>query len=151
MAGKHYEELEIGTVFEHEVTRTITEADNVWFSAITHNTQPLHLDEEFGKQTLFGGRIVNSLFTLALVTGVGVSDVTLGTTLGNMGFTDVRFPNPVRHGDTIRATTEVIDRRESRSRPEAGLVTLRHHGFNQRDEIVCVCDRVALMLKKGES
>ena len=148
MAGKYYEELEVGMRFEHEVRRTITESDNVWFSALTHNTQPLHLDEEFSRGTIFGGRIVNSLFILGLVTGVGVSDVTLGTTLGNLGFTDVRFPHPVRHGDTVHATTEVTAMRPSRSRPTTGIVTFRHTGYNQDDVVVCTCDRVALMVRR---
>jgi acyl dehydratase len=148
MSGRFYEELEVGAAYQHAVRRTVTETDNVWFSCITHNTQPLHIDEEFAKGTPFGARIVNSLFTVALITGMSVSDLTLGTTLGNLGFSDLRFPNPVFHGDTLRSETHVVGKRLSRSRSDSGVVTFRHVGYNQRDEIVCSCDRAALMLLK---
>ena len=148
MAGLYYEELEVGAVIEHAVRRTITELDNVLFSALTHNPQPLHLDEEYAKETMWGTRIVNSLFTLGLVVGLSVQETTLGTTVANLGFGEVIFPAPVRHGDTIHVETEVISKRESRSRPETGIVELEHRGFNQAGELVCRCRRQALMLRR---
>ena len=126
-------------VYEHAIRRTVTETDNVWFSALTHNPQPLHIDEEFARTTIHGTRIVNSMFTLALVVGLGVEDTTFGTTLGNLGFDEVAFPAPVRHGDTIHAETEVVAKRESKSRPGTGIVTYEHRGFNQDDVLVCRC------------
>ena len=146
MPGRYYEDYEVGDVYRHAIRRTVTETDNVWFSAITHNPQPLHIDEEFARTTIHGTRIVNSLFTLALVVGVGVEDTTFGTTLGNLGFEEVAFPAPVRHGDTIHAETEVVAKRESKSRPGTGIVTYEHRGFNQRDELVCRCRRNALIV-----
>jgi acyl dehydratase len=151
MAGRYYEELEVGAVYAHPVRRTITEADNVLFSALTHNPQPLHLDEEFGRASMWGTRIVNSMFTLGLVVGVGVEDTTFGTTVGNLGFEEVVFPAPVRHGDTIHAETEVVAKRESRSRPGTGIVTFEHRGYNQDGELVCRCRRQALMLMQPRS
>lgn len=148
MAGLYYEEFSVGMEFKHALTRTITEMDNVLFCAMTHNPQPLHLDEEFSKKTEYGQRIVNSLFTLGLVIGVTVSDTTIGTTLGNLGMTDIRFANPVFHGDTIRAVTRIKSMRESKSRPNAGLVVFEHFGFNQKDEEVCYCVRTGLMRKR---
>jgi acyl dehydratase len=135
-------------VFDHALTRTITEMDNVMFCALTHNPQPLHLDEEFGKQTEFGARIVNSLFTLGLVIGVSVNDTTLGTTVANLGMTDVAFRAPVFHGDTIRSQTTVLEKRESKSRPNAGVVLFEHRGFNQKGQEIAYCKRSGLMLKK---
>ena len=146
MPGRYFEDYQVGEVYRHAVRRTVTETDNVWFSAITHNPQPLHIDEEFARTTLHGTRIVNSLFTLALVVGIGVEDTTFGTTLGNLGFEEVAFPAPVLHGDTIHAETEVIAKRESKSRPGTGIVTYEHRGFNQRDELVCRCRRNALIV-----
>ncbi len=134
--------------FNHTLTRTVTEMDNILFCAMTHNPQPLHLDEEFSKGTMYGQRLVNSMFTLGLVIGVTVGDTTLGTTLGNLGLTDVRFVNPVFHGDTIRAVTKITDKRESKSRPTTGIVTYEHYGFNQRDEEVAFCLRTGLMMKR---
>lgn len=148
MAGLYYDEFEIGMEFKHPLTRTVTEMDNILFCAMTHNPQPLHLDEEFAKKTEYGQRIVNSLFTLGLVVGVTVADTTLGTTLGNLGMNEVRFANPVFHGDTIRAVTRVKEMRESKSRPQAGLIVFEHFGFNQRDEEVAYCTRTAFMRKK---
>lgn len=148
MSGLFYEEFEVGMEFNHSLTRTITEMDNVMFCAMTHNPQPLHLDEEFSKDTEFGQRIVNSLFTLGLVIGVTVGDTTLGTTIANLGMTDVRFANPVFHGDTVRAVTKVKSMRESKSRPNAGMVVFEHFGFNQRDEEVAYCVRTAFMKKR---
>jgi acyl dehydratase len=148
MAGLYYEQFNEGMTFEHALTRTITEMDNIMFCAMTHNPQPLHLDEEFAKNTEFGGRIVNSLFTLGLLVGVTVNETTLGTTIANLGMNDVRFRNPVRHGDTMHAVSRVMEMRESRSRPDAGLVVFEHTGLNQRDEEVAYCLRTALMKKR---
>ena len=150
MAGLYFEEFDIGMEFNHPLTRTVTEMDNILFCAMTHNPQPLHLDEEFSKGTMYGQRLVNSMFTLGLVIGVTVGDTTLGTTLGNLGLTDVRFVNPVFHGDTIRAVTKITDKRESKSRPTTGIVTFEHFGFNQRDEEVAFCVRTGLMMKRPE-
>ena len=144
MGGLYYEEFEVGMEFKHSLTRTVTEMDNIMFCAMTHNPQPLHLDEEFAKGTEYGQRIVNSLFTLGLIIGVSVGE----TTLGNLGMTDVRFSKPVFHGDTLRAVTRVKEMRESKSRPSAGLVTFEHFGFNQRSEEVAYCVRTGLMMKR---
>jgi acyl dehydratase len=149
MSGLYFDEFEIGQVFDHALTRTVTEMDNVLFCALTHNPQPLHLDAEFGKETEFGQRIVNSLFTLGLVIGVSVQDTTLGTTIANLGMTDVAFRSPVFHGDTIRSQTTVLEKRESKSRPNAGIVLFEHRGFNQRGEEVAYCKRSAFMRKKS--
>jgi acyl dehydratase len=145
MTGLYFEEFEDGQVFEHPIGRTVSEMDNVLFSALTMNPQPLHLDEEFAKQTEFGQRLVNSLFTLGLVIGLSVGETTLGTTIANLGMTDVRFPKPVFHGDTLRARTIVRSKRRSQSRKDAGIVEFEHQGINQRGEIVAVCRRAALM------
>ena len=150
MSGLYYEEFEVGMEFKHALTRTVTEMDNVMFCAMTHNPQPLHLDEEYSKNTFYGQRIVNSLFTLGLIIGVSVEDTTLGTTLGNLGMTDIRFKNPVFHGDTLRSMTRIADKRESKSRPDTGIVTFEHTGYNQRDEEVAYCIRTGLMKKKSE-
>lgn len=149
MPGLYYEEFEVGMAFNHELTRTVTETDNIMFCAMTHNPQPLHLDEEFAKETEFGQRIVNSLFTLGLVIGVTVGETTLGTTIANLGMTDVRFANPVFHGDTVHVVTKVKEMRESKSRPNAGLVVFEHIGYNQRDEEIAYCVRTAFMRKKS--
>jgi acyl dehydratase len=148
MSGLYFEEFEIGSEFKHALTRTVTEMDNIMFSSLTHNPQPLHLDEEFSKKTFYGQRLVNSLFTLGLMVGVTVSDTTLGTTLGNLGMTDVRFKNPVFHGDTLRSVTRILDKRESKSRPDSGIVTFEHFCFNQREEEVAYCQRTGLMMKR---
>jgi acyl dehydratase len=148
MAGLYFEELTPGREFAHPWTRTVTEMDNVLFSSLTMNVQPLHLDEHFSAQTEWGTRIVNSLFTLGLMIGISVNDTTIGTTLGNLGMTDVKFPNPVFHGDTLKVKTRVVAARESKSRPEAGIVTFEHTAINQRDQIVAVCTRQALMRKQ---
>lgn len=148
MSGLYYEEFEVGMEFEHALRRTVTEMDNVMYCAMTHNPQPLHLDEEYSKQTEYGQRIVNSLFTLGLVVGVTVSETTLGTTLGNLGMTDIRFANPVFHGDTIRVVTRIKEMRESKSRPDAGLVVFEHIGYNQRDQEIAYCVRTGLMRKR---
>lgn len=147
--GKYYEELEPGNVYRHSITRTVTETDNLLFSALTHNFAWLHLDEEYCKTTEFGQRLVNSMFTLSLVCGVTVGETTLGTTIANLGFSDVRFPKPVFIGDTIYAETEVISRRESKSRPEAGIVEFETRGFNQRRELVVSLRRTGLMIMRS--
>lgn len=149
MAGLYYEQLEVGLVFKHEVRRTLTEMDNVLFSAMTHNPAPIHIDEDYcQKNSEFKQRIVNSAFTLGLVVGVSVGDTTLGTTVGNLGFDEVRFPAPLFHGDTVHAESEVISRRESASRPNAGIVVFEHRGYNQKDVLVARIRRSALMMKK---
>lgn len=148
MAGLYYEQFSIGQVFEHAIRRTVTEMDNVMISALTHNPAALHLDEEYCREHLeFGQRIVNSVFTLGLMVGVSVGDTTLGTTIANLGWDDVRFPKPVFHGDTIHVRTTIIEMRESKSRPNAGVVTFLHEGFNQRNELIGTCKRMGLMLK----
>lgn len=149
MAGKYFEELEVGAVFEHQPARTVTETDNLLFSTLTMNPQPLHLDAHFAAETQFGERLVNSIFTLGLVVGLSVGDTTLGTTIGNLGFESVEFPRPVLIGDTIRAVTEIVSKRESKSKPDRGIVTFEHRGLNQRDEIVCRCTRAGMMLRKS--
>ena len=146
--GKWFEELEVGLVIDHAVTRTITEADNTLFSVMTMNAQPLHLDAAFAAQTEFGERLVNSLFTLSLLIGLSVYETTLGTTVANLAFEEIAFPRPVFHGDTIHARTEVLAARESSSRPTQGIVTFEHQAFNQRDELVARCQRAALMHKR---
>lgn len=149
MAGLYFNELKIGQTFKHELRRTITEADNVWFSALTHNPAYLHLDEEYCKNnTEFGQRIVNSAFTLGLMVGISVGDTTLGTAIANLGWDEVRFPNPLFHGDTVHVETEVVELRDSKSRPDAGIVTFLHRAFNQRDELVAQCRRAGLQRKR---
>ncbi|MEY4100104.1 MAG: hypothetical protein RL300_1275 [Pseudomonadota bacterium] len=149
MAGLYYEQLEVGRVFKHEIRRTLTEMDNVLFSAMTHNPAPIHIDAEYCRENSeFGQRIVNSAFTLGLVIGVSVGETTLGTTVGNLGFDEVRFPAPLFHGDTVHAETEVISRRESASRPNAGIVVFEHRGYNQKDVLVARIRRSALMMKQ---
>ena len=147
MKGLYYEEFRVGMIVEHALHRTITEADNVSFSSMTHNPSPLHLDAEYMKTTEFGQPIVNSCLTLSLMVGISVGDTTLGTSVANLGWDDVRFPKPVFHGDTLHFETEVIDMRESRSRPNQGIVTFAHRGYNQRNELIASCERSALMIK----
>jgi len=149
MGGLHYEEFQVGMRFAHVLRRTVTETDNLLFSALTHNPAALHLDEEYMKGTEFGSRIVNSCFTLSLMVGVAVADTTLGTTVANLGWDEVRFPRPIYHGDTLHFETVVHEMRDSRSRPNAGIVVFVHRAFNQRDEEVAVCKRTALMLRKA--
>ena len=151
MPGLFYEQFEIGMVFNHPWSRTVTEVDNVLFSTLTMNPQPLHLDAEFAAQTEFGQRVVNSLFTLGLMIGMTVNDTTLRTTIANLGLADVRFPKPVFHGDTITVRTTVESMRESTSRPEAGLVEFRHSAYNQHGEEVASCRRTALMRRRPAS
>lgn len=151
MTAMWFEDFRTGAVLRHAVTRTVTETDNLLFTTLTMNPQPLHLDEEFGRRSMYGSRIVNSVFTLGVVTGIPVAETTLGTTLGNLGFEEVTFPAPVRIGDTLRVETEVLESRPSRSRPEAGIVRLEHRGYNQDDELVCQLKRAALMQRRPAS
>lgn len=145
MAGLWLEEFEEGMVFNHDLSRTVTEYDNMHFSLMTMNVQPLHIDAEFAAGTEWGKPLVNSLFTLGLMIGMTVGDTTLGTTIGNLGMTDVVFPKPVFHGDTIRARTTVKGVRASKSRPGQGIVTFFHEAINQGGEVVASCERAALM------
>ena len=147
MAGLFFERLEVGQVFRHDVRRTVTETDNILFSAMTHNPAAIHLDVEYAKGTEFGKPLMNSVFTLGLIVGISVGDTTLGTTVGNLGWDEVRFPKPLFAGDTVRVESVVVDKRESKSRPQNGIVVFQHSGFNQRDELVAVCKRTALMLR----
>lgn len=152
MAGLYFDELEVGQVFRHALSRTITEADNVFFSSMTHNPALLHLDEEYCKnETEYGQRLVNSCLTLGLMVGISVADTTLGTAVANLGWDEVRFPKPLFHGDTIRVETEVIELRESRSRPDQGIVTFLHRAFNQHGDLVAHCKRSGLQRKKPQS
>jgi len=148
MPGLYFEEFTVGRIFSHPITRTITEADNVWFSALTHNPAPLHLDAEYMKGTEFGRPIVNSCLTLGFMVGISVGDTTVGTTVANLGWDEVRFPKPLFHGDTIHIETEVLELRESKSRPDNGIVVFAHRAFNQNDELVGECKRSALMHRK---
>ena len=148
VGGRWFEELTPGLVIDHVVSRTITESDNTVFSTMTMNPQPLHLDESFAEQTEFGTRVVNSMFTLSLLIGLSVYETTLGTTVANLGFEDIRFPLPVIPGDSIRAQTEVVAARASSSRPTQGVVTFEHRAFNQRGELVAQCRRSALMHRR---
>ena len=144
--GKYLDELSVGDVYEHRPGRTVTEADNVLFTTLTMNTQSLHLDAAFAQTREFGQRLVNSLFTMSTVVGLSVADLTEGTTVANLGFSDIRFPAPVFIGDTLTAETEIVDKRLSTSRPGQGVVTFEHRGRNQRAEIVCTARRAALVL-----
>ena len=149
MAGLYFEEFRMGQTFHHALRRTVTEADNVFFSALTHNPAALHLDEEYCRdQTEFGARIVNSCFTLGLMVGISVGDTTLGTTVANLGWDEVRFPRPLFHGDTLRVESEVAEIRESKSRPDNGIIVFVHRAYNQKGELVASCRRSALMLRK---
>lgn len=148
MAGLYFEDFTVGQRFEHAVRRTVTETDNLLFSTLTMNPAAIHLDAEYCKNTPFGERIVNSLFTLGLLVGLSVYDTTLGTTIGNLGFEEVRFPRPVRLGDTLRAVTSVVSTRASASRSDSGIVLFEHRALNQRDEEVAICRRAALMLRR---
>jgi acyl dehydratase len=152
MAGKWFDELEVGQVFDHPIRRTITETDNVLFTTMTHNPAQLHLDEEYCRtETEFGTRIVNSCFTLSLMVGVSVGDTTLGTAVANLGWDDVRFPKPLFHGDTVRVETEVVGLRESKSRPDQGIVTFEHRAYNQHGDLVATCKRSGLQKKKPQA
>jgi acyl dehydratase len=150
MAGLYFEELEVGRVFEHEIRRTVTEADNIFFSAMTYNPQPLHIDRHYAATTEWGQPLMNSFFTLGLVAGIAVSGTTVGTIVANLGMTEVRFPKPLFQGDTVSATTEVLGKRLSKSRSDAGIVEFEHKGFKQTGDMVVICKRqVMILLKKA--
>ncbi len=148
MAGLYFDEFEVGRVFDHAMRRTVTETDNVLFSALTHNPAPLHLDHEYMRtQSEFGQPLVNSFFTLGLIVGMSIGETTLGRTVANLGLEDVRFPKPLFVGDTVRVQTEVIALRPSKSRPTNGILTLEHRGYNQHDVLIASCRRFVLMLR----
>jgi acyl dehydratase len=148
MAGKYYEELEVGQVIQHSAGRTLTEMDNVLFSSLTMNTQPLHINEDFASKTQFGQRIVNGIFTLGVVVGITVPELTAGTIVANLGYENVVHPHPLYHGDTIYVETEIVNMRESQSRPDRGIVTLKHIGRNQHGDICIEVTRTVLFLKR---
>jgi acyl dehydratase len=148
MAGRFFDEWQVGDTVAHAVTRTVTETDNVLVSALTHNPQPMHLDHEAAAASEFGQPLVNSIYTFGLMVGVSVSDTTLGTLVANLGYDKLVFPAPVFVGDTLRSESECLTVRESKSRPDAGIVTWAHRSFNQRGEKVCECTRSALLKKK---
>lgn len=149
MAGLFFDEMHVGQIFKHPIRRTVTEADNLFVTALTHNPAHLHLDEEYCRDnTEFGQRIVNSTFTLGLMVGVTVAETTLGTSIANLGWDEIRFPAPVFHGDTLNVETEILELRESKSRPNAGIVVFRHRAFNQRGELVAECKRTGLQRKR---
>ncbi len=149
MPGKYFEDLEVGAQYKHSVGRTVTEMDNVLFCALTMNTQPLHLNEDYASKTQFGKRLVNGIFTMGLVVGLSVADVTEGTIVANLGYDKVLHPHPVFHGDTIYAETEVLDKRESKSNPDRGIVRLKQIGRNQDGVVVVELERTAMFLKRG--
>ncbi len=148
MAGLWFDELSVGQRFEHAIRRTVTETDNLLFTTLSHNPAQLHLDAEYMKDSEYGQVLVNSCFTLSLMVGVSVGDTTLGTAVANLGWDEVRFPKPVFIGDTLNIVTEVLELRESKSRPDAGIVTFRHEAWNQRGELVASCKRSGLQRKK---
>jgi acyl dehydratase len=149
VAGLYFEEFRVGQIFRHAIRRTVTEADNVFFSALTHNPAALHLDEEYCRtETEFGQRIVNSAFTLGLMVGISVGDTTLGTTVANLGWDEVRFPAPLFHGDTVHVESTVVEVRDSKSRPANGIVIFEHRAYNQQNVLVASCKRSALMHRK---
>ena len=150
MAGRYFDEWQVGDTISHSITRTVTETDNVLVSALTHNAQPMHLDHETAAASEFGKPLVNSVYTFGLMVGVSVADTTLGTLVANLGYDRLIFPSPVFVGDTLRSESECIEVRESKSRPNAGIVTWEHRSFNQRGELVCKCSRSALLLKKPQ-
>ncbi len=150
MAGKYYEELEVGTVLKHSLGRTLTEMDNILFTSLTMNTQPLHLNEDFARKTQFGQRIVNGIFTLALAVGITVPELTAGTLVANLGYENVKHPHPMFHGDTLYVETEILSKRESRSKPDRGIVRFRHIGRNQKGTVVLEVERAALMFKRPD-
>jgi acyl dehydratase len=147
MAGLYFEQFEIGQVIQHEIRRTVTDMDNMMFCSLTYNPAAIHIDHDYASKTEFGKPLMNSIFTLGLVIGLSIQDTTLGTTVGNLGMTETVFPKPVFAGDTIRAETRIVEKRESKSRPTQGILTFEHIGLNQRDEIVCKTLRQALMMK----
>ena len=150
MPGRYFDEWQVGDVVAHSVTRTVTETDNVLVCALTHNPQPMHLDHEVATASEFGRPLVNSIYTFGLMVGVSVADTTLGTLIANLGYDRLTFPSPVFVGDTLRSESECLEVRESKSRPNAGIVTWEHRSFNQRGELVCKCTRSALLKKRPE-
>ncbi len=148
MPGKYFEELEAGAVLKHRLGRTVTEMDNVLFSSLTMNPQPLHLNEDFAQKTQFGQRIVNGILTLGLAVGLTVTDLTEGTLVANLGYERVNHPHPMFHGDTLYMETEILDKRESKSKPDRGIVRFRHTGRNQDGTVVIEFERAALILKR---
>lgn len=146
--GLYYEDLPVGKLIEHQLGRTITESDNVMFSMLTMNLQPLHTNEDFASKTQFGQRIVNGIFTMGVVVGITVNDITTGTIIANLGYEEVKHPNPVFHGDTVYVKTEILAARESKSRPDTGIVTMKHIARNQHGDIVVEVTRSALFLKR---
>ncbi|HEV7777526.1 MAG TPA: MaoC family dehydratase [Luteibacter sp.] len=148
MAGRYFEQFTVGDHIVHDIHRTVTETDNLLFSTLTHNPQPLHLDAEYARKSEFGRIVVNSTFSFSLLVGLTVGDTTLRTMVANLGYDQIRTPHPVFLGDTLRAETEVVEVRESRSRPNAGIVVFAHRLLNQRDEPVCECLRTALLHRK---
>lgn len=151
MAGLYFEQFHVGQRFVHDARRTVTETDNVLFTTMTHNPAAIHLDAEYAKTTEFGRPLMNSAFTLGLMVGISVGDTTLGTTVGNLGWDEVRFPMPVFAGDTLRAESRVLELRDSKSRPANGIVIFEHLAFNQRNELVASCRRSALMLRQPQA
>lgn len=151
MSGKYYDDLQVGQVITHRWTRTITETDNLMFCGMTQNTQPLHVDEDFARATPFGQRIVNGILTMGLVVGLSVPDLTAGTIVANLGYDKVQHPNPVFHGDTIRAESEVLEMRESKSKPDRGIVRIRQTGRKQSGEVVVELERTVMFLKRPGS
>jgi acyl dehydratase len=145
MAGLYFEEFSVGQIFDHPIRRTVTESDNVQLTTMTHNPAALHLDAEYMKNSEFGQPLVNSCLTLSFMVGISVNDTTHGTTVANLGWDEVRFPKPLFHGDTLRIESEVLELRDSKSRPENGIVIFAHRAFNQNDELVGHCKRTALM------
>ena len=148
MAGKYYEDLEVGMIVHHDLGRTITEADNVLFSSLTMNTQPLHINEDFAAKTEFGHRIANGIFTLGVVVGISVPELTHGTIIANLGYENINHPHPLFHGDTVYVETEIVAKRESKSRPDCGIITMKHIGRNQHGTVVIEVTRSALFLKR---
>lgn len=145
MSGRYFEQWNVGDRIDHEIRRTVTETDNLLFSVMTHNPQPLHIDADYAAKSEFGRILVNGTFSFSLMVGLTVGDTTLGTLIANLGYDGIRMPKPVFIGDTLRAATQVVEVRGSKSRPEAGVVTFRHELINQRDEVVCECLRAALI------
>jgi acyl dehydratase len=151
MAGLWFEDFEVGRVYRHPITRTVTQMDNIMFSCLTMNPQPLHIDRDFAARTEWGQPLMNSLFTLGLMIGISVNDLTLGTTIANLGMTDVKFPAPLFENETVSVTTEVVAKRESRSRPDAGVVDFDHKAYKQDGTLVAQCRRQAFMRKRPEA
>ncbi|MAP44004.1 MAG: dehydratase [Sphingobium sp.] len=148
MSGRYFDEWQVGDRIEHPIRRTVTETDNLLFSTMTHNPQPLHIDAEAARASEFGQILVNGTFTFSLMIGLSVGETTLGTLVANLGYDKLVMPKPVFIGDTMRATSDIVELRDSKSRPDAGLVTFRHELLNQRDEIVCQCLRTALLKRR---